>query len=170
MKEEAAKKRKREKKEGEDEEERKQAKDARENEEFESNQPTVVKFICNICYSKVPSTRKAFKKGQLDGRTWCGTCHKSHMIKAFNCACGVAWYKCSNHNKLKEMDGGEKPHGSKKRLEQKASLKRPRKTQEDLEGLLLRRNKSKLTHQEPLVLRRNMLSEGLKRKFAHLFD
>ena len=67
---------------------------------------TAIMFTCNRCSHKVPSNRKAFQTNALDTKTWCGKCKNSWEIKAHNCPCGKAWFKCGMHANHKEEDTG----------------------------------------------------------------
>ena len=97
------------------------------------------------------------------------------MAKAFVCQCGKPWYKCMTHkNVIKAGEGSNPAAGGdikeRKNLpsfSSKARRLRKREAQDNLEGYnkISKRRKSKAC--EPFFSI-NMLSAGLKRKFAHL--
>ncbi len=130
-------------------------------------------FVCATCGTKVPSKRKAFDAKALDAKTWCGTCRKSWMVKNFNCECGRPWFKCSLHSDrskpTSEAQGKVQQESQEKVFTKPGKARVKRATvSEDLEGFNARkRNRGQKTTPEP-VFRATVLSEGLKRKFAHL--
>ncbi len=92
------------------------------------------------------------------------------MVKAYDCPCGLTWYKCSKHKEVGEQNNkqgaGEGTQREKGAAKEKNIIRKSRGS-EDLEGLLTEGRKKKPKASEP-TFRPSMLSAGLKRKFAHL--
>ena len=104
-------------------------------------------------------------------------------IKAYNCPCGKAWFKCGVHANRKGEDAGgdasqqisrEKVGGNKDQPNNttapmdKEAVRSRKRYRQDLEGTHAETGRRrKVTASEP-VFRPSMLSAGLKRKFAHL--
>ena len=95
------------------------------------------------------------------------------MVKNFKCRCGLPWFKCSRHSERGKPASEAQEKLQQEKQEQdftkqgKARVKRA-PVSIDLEGLNARkRKKGQKTTPEP-GFRATMLSEGLKRKFAHL--
>ena len=95
------------------------------------------------------------------------------MTKTFRCHCGELWYKCKIHKVCanKEEGNTELSIEQKRSFPDKALTKvvktARREVQDDLEGHFKTNRKRKLQACEPRFSV-NMLSAGLKRKFASL--
>ena len=153
-------------------------------EEEPPTQVAKVMFSCQQCGHQVPPTRRAFQKDTLDHKTWCAKCAKSWMTKMYNCPCGKVWYTCSIHitsttgnaggdndqQTLRETAGGDQSqlYNTVARVDKsarKSNHKRPKQALEGGHDEGYSRKKHKVIAPG---FRPSMLSDGLKRKFAHL--
>ncbi len=126
--------------------------------------PSIVCLACPGCNACITSSHPAIQLVDLDRRIKCEPCGKYNKAKDWTCKCHVPWHLCSVHRLCHSMC-------STKNLPKSGPLCRgskriPTMTIEDLRALDNRRTR----RGPPAILppQTNILSPGLREKFAHL--
>ena len=126
--------------------------------------PSIVCLACPGCNACITSSHPAIQLVDLDRRIKCEPCGKYNKAKDWTCKCHIPWHLCSVHRQCHSMC-------STKNLPKSVPLCRgskriPTMTIEDLRALDKRRTR----RGPPAILppQNNILSPGLREKFAHL--
>jgi hypothetical protein len=131
-------------------------------------------FHCGSCNSEVGALRTTFNLSDLEKKSWCGKCMKSHVSTSWKCACGTRWFQCKRHKEVPEIE-------RQKKLKEESSKRKgvKRKAAEATEDLT---TCDRQVHEKRNInfgryaceevcergVRMGMLSESLQRKFGHL--
>ena len=54
-------------------------------------------FRCPSCPHRLPATKPAFQRLELNRRIWCRQCGRMKLITRWQCACGQPWHLCPIH-------------------------------------------------------------------------